>query len=95
MGYTPDRSHDSRRQIADVHDHTPEEHENIARGAETYAAHLANMHEAYAAQGNLLHADAARRASDRMGQSAAWHLRRAETLRTHPSDWDHGDESRR
>lgn len=88
--YVPDRNYDRHRNVA-APDSIPEQHDNVARGAETMADMLSRRAEELGAQGDLLNAQSAGRQAERHRQLAVYHRDQAEQRRDkiagHPSTW--------
>jgi S-methylmethionine-dependent homocysteine/selenocysteine methylase len=85
-----DRAHDRRRTVG-APDTIPEQHENVARGADVMANVLSQRAEEFAAQGNLLDHQTAVRQAERHRQLADYHReqadRRRDQIAGHPSTW--------
>lgn len=85
-----DRAYDRRRTVG-APDSMPEQHENVARGADTMATMLSKRAEEFDAQGDLLSAQSSRSAAERMRQHARYHADQAQRRRDqaagHPSTW--------
>ena len=85
-----DRAYDRHRNVASP-DSLPEQHENVARGADIMANNLDRAAEAHEADGNLLYGQAARRMAERHRQLADYHRgeadRRRDAVAGHPSTW--------
>jgi hypothetical protein len=85
-----DRAYDRRRTVG-APDSLPEQHENVARGADTMANVLSRRAEEFAAQGDLLSHQTASRQAERHRQLADYHRDQAERRREqaagHPSTW--------
>lgn len=92
--WTTDRAYDRRRTVG-APDSLPEQHDNVARGADTMANVLSQRAEEFAAQGDLLSHQTASRQAERHRQLAEYHRGQAERRRDqaagHPSTWTQED----